>query len=101
MGTVILIIAFVVETAFATYCVVTKSSQEKVKSLLRIGALAAFVLLTLASVIQWSFRWYGLAALLLLWAALGVWTLVRKKAEKKDATAGRIVLKAIAMLLLV
>ena len=59
------------------------------------------LLFTLVSVIQWSFRWYLLAALLLVWAALGAWTLIRKKEEKKEYKTSRIVFKAIAMLLLV
>ena len=101
MGTIILIIAFITETAFATYCVITRSKQEKVRSFIRIGALAAFILFTLVSVIQWSFRWYGLAALLFVWAALGAWTLVGRKAEKKEFSAGRTVVNAITMLLLV
>ena len=59
MGTIILIIAFVIEAAFATYCIITKSNQQKVRSFVRIGAFAAFVLFTLVSVIQWGFRWYA------------------------------------------
>jgi dienelactone hydrolase len=101
MGTIILIIAFIAETGFAAYCIITRSKQEKVRSYLRISAFAAFILFTLVSVIQWSFRWYLLAALLFVWAALGAWTLVRKKAEKKAFSAGRTILKAISMLLLV
>ena len=101
MGTIILIVALVIEAAFATYCIITKSNQQKVRSFVRIGAFAAFVIFTLVSVIQWSFRWYGLAALLLVWAALGAWTLIRKKEEKKEYKTGPIVFKAIAMLLLV
>ena len=101
MGTIILIVALVIEAAFATYCIITKSNQKKVRSFARIGAFAAFVTLTLVSVIQWSFRWYGLAALLLVWAALGAWTLIRNKEEKKEYKTSHIVFKAIAMLLLV
>jgi dienelactone hydrolase len=101
MGTIILIITFVTEAAFATYCILTKSNQERVQSFIRIGAFAAFVLFTLVSVIQWSFRWYLLAALLLVWAVLGAWTLVRKKEEKKEFRAGRTVLSAIGTFLLV
>jgi dienelactone hydrolase len=101
VGTIILIIAFITETAFATYCMITRSKHEKVRSFIWIGALAAFVLFTLASVIQWSFRWYGLAALLFIWAALGAWRLVGKKAEKKAFSARRSVIDAITMLLLV
>jgi len=101
MGTTLLIIALVIEAAFATYCIITKSNQKKIRSFVRIGAFAAFVIFTLVSVIQWSFRWYGLAALLLIWAALGAWTLIRNKEEKKEYKTGRIVFNAIAMLLLI
>lgn len=107
MGTIILMIAFVMEAAFATYCIITKSNQKQVRSFVRIGALAAFVILTLVSVIEWSLRWYGLAALLLVWAALGAWTLIHtalpnKEARKeKEYKTRRIVVKAVTMLLLV
>jgi dienelactone hydrolase len=101
MATIILLIAFVVEAAFAAYCMVTHSNQVKVRSLIRIGALAAFVLFSLAAVIQWSFRWYALAALLLVWAALGAWALVRHIAEKKGYPAWRSAVRAVAMLVLV
>ena len=39
MGTIILIIAFIVEAAFATYCIVTKSNQRQIRNFMRIGAL--------------------------------------------------------------
>ena len=101
MGAIILIVAFVIEAAFAAYCIVTKSNQEMVKSYIRIGALAAFVLFALVSVIQWNFTWYLLAALLLIWALLGVWQLWRKPMEKKGYKTFPIVLRAIGMLLLI
>ena len=101
MGTIILLLAFVIEAAFVVYCMITKSSQEKVKSYIRIGALAAFILFTLISAIQWSFRWYLLAALLLIWAALGAWSLLRKPAEKKSYRPVPALVKAVLTLLLV
>ena len=101
MGTIILVIAFVIEAAFAAYCIITKSNQKKVRSFIRIGSFAGFVLFTLVAVIEWSLRWYGLAALLLAWAALGVWTLIRSQADKKEYRGRRIVFQAVAMLLLV
>jgi dienelactone hydrolase len=101
MGTIILIVAFVIEAAFAAYCILTKSNQNRIRSFVRIGAFAVFVIFTLASVIKWSFLWYGLAGLLLVWAALGALTLIRRQGKKQDYKAGRIVLKAIGMLLLV
>lgn len=107
MGTIILSAAFLIETGFATYCIVMKSNQREVRNFIRIGAFATFAILTLSDVIQWSFRWYGLAALLFVWAAPGAWTLIRnrlpaKEGEKgKEYKTGRIVLNAVSILLLV
>lgn len=101
MGTVILLIALVVEAAFAAYCIATKSNQARLKSYIRIGALAVFLLFTAVSFIQWSFRWYAVAALLFIWAGLGVWTLVRNKPVKKEFSAGRTALTATGSFLLV
>jgi predicted dienelactone hydrolase len=101
MGMLILLIAFFVEVSFVTYCVITKSTQEKVKSYLRVGALATFILFTLASVIKWSFRWYLFFTLLLIWALLGIWTLLRRPVENKGYRLFTGLLKAFLMLLLV
>jgi dienelactone hydrolase len=101
MSTTILLIAFMVTAAFAVYTIITRARQEKIKSLLRIAALAAFFLLALADVVQWGARWYTLAALLLIWAALGVWSLVRTPAEKRPFAVGKGLLGAFGTLLLV
>lgn len=101
MGTIILIITFVIEVAFATYCIITKSNQKKVKSFIRIGAFAAFVLFILISVIQWSFTWYLLAVLLFFWAMLGVWSLIRKPVGVQIPKPFPTVLRAIGGLILV
>jgi dienelactone hydrolase len=101
MGIAILAITLIVEAAFTGYRIITKSSQERLRSFIRIGALAAFVLFTVTSVIQWSARWYGLAVLLLVWAGLGVWSLFWTKTDSKGYAAGRVVAKAFAALLLV
>ncbi len=101
MATAVLIIAFVVELSFAGYSIVTRSRQEGLKSFIRISALAVFVLLVLTSVIQWSFRWFALAALLLVWAVLGVRGLVLKTATQKEFTVGRSLARAAVILFLV
>jgi hypothetical protein len=101
MGTTILIIAFIAEAIFATYCIVTRSNQRRVRNFERIGALAAFILMALASVIHWGFRWYLLALLLLVWAVMGAWALIRRKVDHGDYKTPRIVGKAIMTLLLV
>ena len=87
MGAILLIIAFVLEAAFAIYCLITKSSQQKIRSVVRIGAFGVFALFTLLGMIEWGLRWYALGALLLIWAALGAWTLlIRGQADKKDGS---------------
>jgi dienelactone hydrolase len=101
MGTLILMVTIAVEVAFATFCIVTKSNQRKVRNFVRIGAFVAFVLFCLVSVIQWGFRWYGLALLFSVWAALGAWALVGKRTEKGDYRTRSIVRRAIRTLLLV
>jgi len=100
VGTALLIIAFVLETALAAYCIVTKSSQTTVRAIIRVGALAGFVVLALVSVIQWDLRWYGLTVLLLVWGTLGAVTLIRGRATKKEFRGKRIVLRAVFSLFL-
>lgn len=101
MGTLVLVVVLVTEAAFAVYCIATRTRHETVRSYIRIAALAAFVILAFSSVIQWSFRWYGLALLLFIWAALGAWRLLARHAEKGPYSAGGTVGKAAGMLLLV
>ncbi|TQR44644.1 alpha/beta hydrolase [Paenibacillus popilliae] len=101
MGNIILIIAVVCEVAFALFRICTRSYQKKIKAVIRIGAFAAFLIFTLASVIEWSFRWMGLGLLLFVWALLGVWTLIRSKEEHKEYKSSRVIRNAIAMLMLV
>ncbi|MFD3274412.1 alpha/beta hydrolase family protein [Paenibacillus dendritiformis] len=101
MGILLLVIAAVFEAAFAVYCIWTKSNQNKVRGVMRIGAFAVFVMFTLASVIEWSFRWVGIGLLLLVWAVLGVRTLLRSKEERQQYRCGRIVRHAVVMLVLV
>jgi len=100
MGIILLMVAFVIESALAAYCITTKSSHARLRSSIRIGALAGFAFLGVASVIEWNPRWYGLTALLLIWAALGTLTLIRGKADQKDYRTGRIVSHALVSLVL-
>lgn len=101
MGAIILVIAFIIGATFAAFCMKTKSYQARVRSLIRIGAFGGFVLFTLSAVIEWSMRWYGLAALLLVWAALGARTLVLSKVDKKEFEGRKIGFQFIGTLLLV
>lgn len=100
MGIMVLIIAAIIEIALAVISILSKSSQKRIRSWVRISAFAAFVIFVLATVIEWSFRWVLLAVLLLTWAIIGGVSLVRKKEDKKEFKAGRIVFKSIAMWLI-
>jgi dienelactone hydrolase len=101
MGTIVLFTAFLVVLAFTADCLITRTNQERLKSLLRIGALAVFVIFTVVGVIHWNYTWYLLAALLVVWAIMGGWRLLRKPAVKKDHHAFSTILRAVGTLLLV
>ena len=101
MGTFIFLIAVVVEIAFVVFCIITKSYQQKVRSIIRITAFAVFVLFTILPIIDWSFRYYTLASFLLLLAVMGAVALIRKKEEKRTYKTVRVVLKAIVMTVLI
>ena len=101
MGIFVFLTAVVVEITFAVFCIITKSNQQKVRSIIRIAAFTGFVLFTLLPIIDWSIRYYSLAALLFLLAVIGVVALIRKKEEKREYKAVRIVLKAIGMTVLI
>ena len=101
MGVAILLIAVFVEIALATFCTITKSNHVKERSMLRIVLLAGFTLLTVVSIIDWSFRYYGLAFLWLLLAVIGVVNLIKKTEDQGAYNPVRISLKALAMITLV
>ena len=101
MGAFIFLTAVVLEIAFAVFCIITKSNQQKARNIIRIAAFTGFVLFTFITIIDWSFRYYTLAALLLLLAVIGAVALIRKKEEKRAYKAVRVVLKAIGMTMLI
>ncbi len=101
MGTLVLSSAFVIEIVLAVACFATKSHLEKIRGAARVGAAVVFILLSLVSVIQWSFRWYALAALLLVWAVKATLTLLRGQKPAVEFQRKRVIFSAITNLLLV
>lgn len=102
MGTIILILAAVIEIAFAACCITTKSNQPRIRRWVRVGAGGTFLLLTVVSVIQWSLRWYLLGLILAIWAITAGVSLIRNRvADNKPYSPTRVVLNAIAIWLLV
>ncbi|OCA92085.1 alpha/beta hydrolase family protein [Pseudobacillus wudalianchiensis] len=97
MGTLLLLLVLVFEIGFAIYCMATKQNHKKLKNWIRISVFAVFILLTLSSVIVWSFRWVMLAVLLFLLALKGTVSLVRNKTNKQTYKTSSIVWKSIVM----
>lgn len=87
MGTLIFLTAVVAEIAIAVFCIITKSNQQEVRNIIRIAAFIIFMLLTVLSIIDWSFRYYTIAALLLIFAVKRAVALIRKMEEKKEYKA--------------
>jgi len=101
VGIIIFIIAFVIEIAIATGSIITKSNQVKVRNLVRIGVFVMFIIFTLTSVLEWSFRYYALAVLLLLLAVIGAVNLICNKEEKKTYNPPWTVWKTFGMTVLI
>ena len=97
MGVVLFLLGTVFEIAFTAFCIITKSNQRQLRNIVRIAAFIGFLLFTALSVINWSFRYYTIAAFLLLLAVVGTVGLARKKKEKRAYKAVRVILKAIGM----
>lgn len=99
MGILLLLITLTFEIAFAIYWIVTKQNYKKLKNWIRISLFLAFVILTLSSVIVWSFRWFLLALLLFTLALKGMVSLIRNKTNTKSYKTSKVVWKFILMLL--
>lgn len=100
MATAILIIVSLFEISFLSYCVITKSIQQKTRSLARIGFLPAFGILILTSIVQWGVRWFAFTGLLIFWAILGVITLLQNKPSSIVYRKSRMIVNAGVMILL-
>ncbi|NOU81745.1 alpha/beta hydrolase [Paenibacillus sp. LMG 31459] len=78
-------------------------SLGKLKSWIRITLFIVFVILTLSPVIDWSFSWVLLAALLFIFALKGSIDLIRKKAKprtlKRSFRVLKIIITAVALLI--
>ncbi|WP_055668720.1 alpha/beta hydrolase family protein [Desnuesiella massiliensis] len=101
MGIIIFLTAMVAEVAFAVFCIITKSNQQKVRNIIRIAAFMCFALFTALSIIDWSFRYYTLAAFLFLLAIMGTVDLIKKKQEKRAYKIVRVAMKTIGMIVLI
>ena len=101
MGNFTFLILIVIEIAFAVFCIITKSNQQKVRNIIRIVTFISFILLITLSIIDWSFRYYTLAALLTLQAVIGVVELIKNKQEKRSYKTVSVAMKTIGMMVII
>lgn len=99
MEILLLLIALTFEIMFVIYCIVTKKRHQKLKSWCRLGFFIAFALLTLSSVIVWSFRWVLIGTLLFMLAVKAAFSLIRNKENHNKYKTPTIVWKAIFMVM--
>lgn len=100
MGLMIFAAAAVIELALAVFCITTGSNHDKLRSITRIGMFAVFLLLILLQIIDWSWRYYALGAVLFLLAIIGAASLARKDRERSSHRPAQVVLRAAGMTLL-
>ncbi|RFB12709.1 acetylhydrolase [Bacillus sp. HNG] len=98
MGIVLLILAGVIEIGLAVHSILTKSSQKRIRNWVRISAFIIFVVFV--TIINWSFRWIPLTAILFIFGVISTISIVRNKQEKKYRPVGNIV-KAVGVWVLV
>lgn len=101
MGNLVLIIAIILEIVFTGYRIKTRNNQTKTGSWLRVGEFGVFLVLTVTTIIEWSFRWYSLALLLLIPAVTGGIRLLTGKFGNKPYKTGRTLFKTVSILMLI
>ena len=100
IGMIVLVSLILAELFFNGFCILKKKSYRKEKAIFNGCELGLFVLLALAGVIQWSFRWGLLAVFLVVRGIMALVSLVRKKPEKNYKLT-KVLLKTVVSLFLV
>ena len=101
MGTALLVVISAIELALMAYSLITRSHQERVRSVVRIAALVAFALCLATGIIPWGARWIGLAGLLFVQAVHGLWALRRARGRAGGYRAAAVVRRTLGALLLI
>jgi Ca2+/Na+ antiporter len=84
LGIITLLIALSAQFGFLIYRLATKSSQTRVKHIMRIAAFIIFAFLMATGVFRWGFRWTGLFTLLTILAVFSaVFFIGKPRTEKK------------------
>jgi dienelactone hydrolase len=83
LGMMVLIIMLCVEVGFVVYCIITKSNQKKMKSMIICGAFTLMLGLMLTGIMDWGFRWFMLSLILFVKTILAVLYLLRRNPRKE------------------
>lgn len=100
MGLIILAATVVIEISFAFYCIITKSSHIKQKSLLRIFAFLIFSIITIFNVIPFDFRYHAFGISLFLLTINGAKNFIRNHSERKPFKTSATVYRTIGLIFL-
>ncbi|MDP3387569.1 MAG: hypothetical protein Q8S24_10060 [Eubacteriales bacterium] len=100
MGMIIFLTVAIIEVSLAAFCIYTKTNQVKGRSIIRIATFSGLMILVILLVIDWGFRYYALATLLLMLSIIGAINLIFEKEEKREYKTINIVFKAIGMMVL-
>ncbi len=101
MPTLILATTFALEAALLVYGWRTRQHPEKAKHVVHLSETVCFVLLLASPLIQWSFRWVGLAILLSLWAVASVRGLFFQKVAVADYSLRSATARTLMVLLFI
>ena len=98
LGTLLLVLLLIFEVSFACYSIMTKQNHKNIKNWIRVSLFIIFILLTITSVIVWSFRWVLLGLLLFVLALISAISLIRNKPTTRQFKTSSVVLKTIVMI---
>lgn len=98
------IIAFcvlvMVEIGLAVYCFSTRSSQTRIRTIIRLSLSVLFAMLLITKVLKWDLRWYGLALFLAVLVIIHLFKLTQKSTTPKVFRVRQTIWTTLAMIFL-
>ncbi|WP_167956529.1 alpha/beta hydrolase family protein [Anaerosporobacter faecicola] len=99
MEKIFLITLILFEIGFVIFSLVKGSRQDQIRNKVRVCGFLVFLILAITPILSFSFRWYMVAILLLLYAIIGGVKLY-KATPSKPFRKGKVVLQGILMCIL-
>jgi len=92
---IIIFIGFIVEALLLIYSLISRSYQQKIRSITYISGLFAFLLYFLISNKSLNFRWYGIISLLFLAGIWAFWKLIKPAMAHSSFNPRKVITKTI------